>query len=77
MRPPPRLRSERLDRWAQRLAGVRGLDPADRLAISEVIHELHVAWRDELALELPSETTCAHGFITCDECSRVAEDEVA
>jgi len=51
MRAPPRLRSERLDRWAQRLAEVRGLDASDRLALSEVIHELHLAWRDELAAE--------------------------
>lgn len=70
MRAPPRLRSERLERWVDRLLEVRGLFAEDRVAIAELRAEMHEAWRDELATEVRSETTCAHGFVNCEDCRR-------
>lgn len=54
MRAPPRSRSERIERWIDRLLEVSGAAPSDRAALAELRAEMHEAWRDELAAEARS-----------------------
>jgi len=49
MRAPPRLRSERLDRWIDALRTVWFMQDED--AYQELLREMREAWRDELAEE--------------------------